>query len=182
MFHLRTIPDTAVRAFARLLPLLKHYRDASPLPQTHHLKILTCLESIAKAHYLGWYNPHTFNPTDWSKYEQVPNGDMNWILPGKILAFATPYSTNVIQGNWRVATPRDLVPVFQAKGITAIVRLCEPLYSEQIFTKAGFRFYEMYFEDGSTPPVSIREDFLRLCESKEVIAVHCKAGLGRTYF
>jgi cell division cycle 14 len=181
MIHLRTTPDAALRPFAGVVPVLRHYRDASPLPQTHHLKVLTCLRSIEKAQQLGWYNPASFNAAEWAKYEQVPHGDMNWIIPGKLLALATPYSTSVIQGTWRVATPRSLVPIFEAKGITAIVRLCEPMYNERIFTNAGLKFYELTFEDGTTPPPSIREEFLRLCESQEVIAVHCKAGLGRTY-
>jgi cell division cycle 14 len=182
MMNLQITPAEAIRPFSEFTGNLKTYRDASPLPQSHTLRIITCLEALAKAQRLGWYNPLTFDAADWLKYEAVPAGDMNWIIPGKILAFATPYPTNIIQGSWRVATPRDLVPVFLAKGITAIVRLCEPFYSERVFTKAGFHFYHLVFDDGSTPPISIREDFLRLCESDEVLAVHCKAGLGRTYF
>lgn len=39
----------------------------------------------------------------------------------------------------------------------------------------------MYFIDGSTPPDSIIEEFLELSEKdKNGIAIHCKAGLGRT--
>ena len=35
--------------------------------------------------------------------------------------------------------------------------------------------------DGSTPPVGVVERFLEICdEEKGGIAVHCKAGLGRT--
>jgi cell division cycle 14 len=180
MFHLRTTPGNALRPFAGVLPKLKMYRDASPLPQTHYLTVGTCLEALAKARRLGWYDAATFHAADWAKYERVPNGDMNWIIPGKLLAFATAYPTNVLAGNWRVATPHDLVPTFRARGITAIVRLCERFYNEKLFTKAGFKFHEMAFEDGSCPPVAIREEFLRLCESADVVAVHCKAGLGRT--
>ena len=39
----------------------------------------------------------------------------------------------------------------------------------------------MYFIDGSTPPESIVRDFLRIAESESgAMAIHCKAGLGRT--
>jgi cell division cycle 14 len=39
----------------------------------------------------------------------------------------------------------------------------------------------LYFIDGSIPPDHIVNDFLKLCENeKGSIAVHCKAGLGRT--
>jgi cell division cycle 14 len=181
MIRLRITPEDAIAPFAHLLPSLRSYRDASPLSQTHHLNVLTCLQSILKAQRLGWYNPLHFDTVDWAKYEAVPNGDMNWVIPGKILAFATPYNSNVIQTSWRVATPRDLVPVFRARGITAIVRLCQATYDATVFERSGFRFYEMIFDDGSNPPTPIREDFLGLCDSTAVIAVHCKAGLGRTY-
>ena len=39
----------------------------------------------------------------------------------------------------------------------------------------------MYFLDGSTPPDSIVDQFLAAAEAeKGAIAIHCKAGLGRT--
>lgn len=39
----------------------------------------------------------------------------------------------------------------------------------------------MFFIDGSCPGNNIINKFLEICESEEnAIAVHCKAGLGRT--
>ena len=43
------------------------------------------------------------------------------------------------------------------------------------------RHSDLYFLDGSTPPEKIINDFLRITENEPgAIAVHCKAGLGRT--
>jgi cell division cycle 14 len=39
---------------------------------------------------LGWYNPETFKVKEYEEYERVDNGDMNWIIPGKFLAFSSP--------------------------------------------------------------------------------------------
>jgi cell division cycle 14 len=40
---------------------------------------------------------------------------------------------------------------------------------------------DLYFIDGSTPPEDIIDKFLNAVESeKGAVAVHCKAGLGRT--
>lgn len=40
---------------------------------------------------------------------------------------------------------------------------------------------DLYFLDGSTPSIEIVEDFLDIAKKeKGGIAVHCKAGLGRT--
>jgi cell division cycle 14 len=130
---------------------------------------------------MKWYDPDRFDLNDWMKYEEVEQGDMNWLIPGKLLAFATPYDVKVLPGGWKVATPRDLVPVFRTKGITTIVRLCQKFYNEDIFVRAGFTHVELYFLDGSVPPTQVRDQFLRLIEGREIIALHCKAGLGRTF-
>lgn len=40
---------------------------------------------------------------------------------------------------------------------------------------------DLYFIDGSVPPPSIVEEFMKIAESEPgALAVHCKAGLGRT--
>ena len=42
---------------------------------------------------LGWYHPQTFKVKEYEEYERVDNGDMNWIIPGKFLAFSSPSAT-----------------------------------------------------------------------------------------
>eukprot|EP00455_Lapot_gusevi_P034144 TRINITY_DN3757_c0_g1_i4.p1 TRINITY_DN3757_c0_g1~~TRINITY_DN3757_c0_g1_i4.p1 ORF type:complete len:133 (+),score=25.36 TRINITY_DN3757_c0_g1_i4:81-479(+) len=42
-------------------------------------------------------------------------------------------------------------------------------------------YFDLHFEDGSNPSPQIMSDFLHICEETEgVVAVHCRAGLGRT--
>jgi cell division cycle 14 len=129
---------------------------------------------------LGWYTFATFDPIGWAELEQVDRGDMNWLIPGKLLAFASPYHTRLVQG-FTVCTPADLVPVFRRLGITTIVRLNNQTYDENIFNAAGFRFAELFFPDGTCPPEPILARFLELMASDAVLALHCKAGLGRTF-
>ncbi|KAJ3415103.1 Dual specificity protein phosphatase cdc14a [Chytridiales sp. JEL 0842] len=75
----------------------------------------------------------------------------------------------------------DLITHLKAKGVTTLVRLNNKLYDRQKFLQNGIDHVDLYFPDGTTPPDSILKRFLDLCEStKGVIAVHCKAGLGRT--
>lgn len=51
----------------------------------------------------------------------------------------------------------------------------------QRFLKKGFRHVELFFTDGTTPSDSIVDRFLDEAENEEgALAVHCKAGLGRT--
>eukprot|EP00967_Tisochrysis_lutea_P090252 scaffold128985_cov30-Tisochrysis_lutea.AAC.1 len=54
---------------------------------------------------------------------QVENGDLNWIVPGKLLAFSGPAARgNEIPG-YRLHTPEDYWDYFRKKGVTGIVRL-----------------------------------------------------------
>ena len=55
------------------------------------------------------------------------------------------------------------------------------LYEGQAFQDGGFAHHELYFPDGSCPTNDIVLRFLDICEGEAGgVAVHCKAGLGRT--
>jgi cell division cycle 14 len=52
---------------------------------------------MEKAKAVGFVDFHlrektTFNLQEYEYYEQVENGDLNWILPGKFIAFSGPSS------------------------------------------------------------------------------------------
>ncbi len=55
------------------------------------------------------------------------------------------------------------------------------VYDRKRFTDGGFRHYDMYFPDGSCPTEAIVHRFMDVVENEPgSLAVHCKAGLGRT--
>ena len=160
----------------RFLP----FRDASFGPCYYQCTILHCLKALEKATSLGWFNYCSFDIEEYEHYEQIENGDMSWIVPKKLLAFSCP-GNNKYQGNWRSFTPDDYVQEFKRLGITGVVRLNEKTYEETRFKVHGIQFYESYFTDGSCPSDSIVNRFLKIVETeKGAVAVHCKAGLGRT--
>ena len=66
-------------------------------------------------------------------------------------------------------------------GVDSIVRLNNKTYDENEFKERGVRHYELYFPDGTCPPKSILSEFISIAEKEpRAMAVHCKAGLGRT--
>ena len=97
-------------------------------------------------------------------YEKLENGDMNWILPGKLLAFSSPSSIGRDPYGNRIFTPDDYVPVFKSLGVTTVVRLNNKLYNAARFKKAGIKHHELFFPDGSCPSEKIVQSFLRIVE------------------
>lgn len=81
-------------------------------------------------------------------YERVENGDLNWIIPGKFVAFSSPYNRRFGFDGTRHFTPEDYFPIFKKFGVTAVVRFNKPTYDKKRFTDAGIRHYDLYFMDG----------------------------------
>jgi len=84
-------PEEAFAPFTGLRPVLCPYRDASLGPPCFNLTVLHCLMGLAFGRQHGWYDPETFDVKAYDYYERVENGDFNWIVPGKFLAFRYGY-------------------------------------------------------------------------------------------
>ncbi|XP_036376586.1 dual specificity protein phosphatase CDC14AB isoform X3 [Megalops cyprinoides] len=182
VIYLKKSPEEAYRALisgsnASYLP----FRDASFGNCTYNLTILDCLQGIRKALQHGFFDFETFDVDEYEHYERVENGDFNWIVPGKFLAFSGPHPKSKIENGYPLHAPEAYFPYFRKHNVTTVVRLNKKIYDAKRFTDAGFEHYDLFFVDGSTPSDAITRRFLHICESTEgAVAVHCKAGLGRT--
>lgn len=163
------------------------FRDASNGPPMYTLGVEEVLMGMARAKKVGfinWHKGEAFDADAYEHYEQVENGDLNWIVPGKFLAFAGPYGESKSFGGWRTFTPEDYVGYFKEHGITGVVRLNKNMYDGQRFLDHGIAHHDLYFPDGTCPSDRILERFLEIAEAEfereGALAVHCKAGLGRT--
>lgn len=77
---------------------------------------------------LKWFDMKNFNCKDYDFYRKLENGDINWIIPDKILAFSSPFSTsNVVEGI-QFPTPNDYIPIFKKLNVTLVIRLNNPKY------------------------------------------------------
>ncbi|XRB00380.1 cell division cycle 14 [Pycnococcus provasolii] len=165
------------------------FRDASCGPSTYNLSVLDSIRAMQKAMTCGLVDIQlrekaSFNVDEYEYYERVENGDMNWTVPGRFLAFSGPSSKRTEFYGYRTMVPEDYVPYFKSAGITAVVRLNKKMYDRRRFTDSGIRHYDLYFPDGSCPSDAILRRFLEATEAEHAAggacAVHCKAGLGRT--
>ncbi|XP_059580840.1 dual specificity protein phosphatase CDC14B isoform X11 [Alligator mississippiensis] len=129
----------------------------------------------------GFLDFNVFDVDEYEHYEKAENGDFNWIIPNKFIAFSGPHSRSKIENGYPHHAPEAYFPYFRRHKVTTIIRLNKKMYDAKRFIDAGFEHYDLFFADGSTPSDTIVKTFLNICENAEgVIAVHCKAGLGRT--
>ncbi|KAM5295015.1 dual specificity protein phosphatase CDC14A isoform 5-T5 [Glossophaga mutica] len=182
VIYLKKTPEEAYRALlSGSNPPYLPFRDASFGNCTYNLTILDCLQGVRKGLQHGFFDFETFDVDEYEHYERVENGDFNWIVPGKFLAFSGPHPKSKIENGYPLHAPEAYFPYFKKHNVTAIVRLNKKIYEAKRFTDAGFEHYDLFFIDGSTPSDHIVRRFLNICENTEgAIAVHCKAGLGRT--
>ncbi|KAF2015054.1 phosphatases II [Aaosphaeria arxii CBS 175.79] len=195
-------PHLALAPIAQMDPPPMPFRDAGYSQADYGLTIQDVVYGVWKAKEEGLCGLKDFSLEEYEKYERVDMGDFNWVTPS-FLAFASPqhkpthvipesspmYSTlpqNIpeIQRS-NLPTPfKNVLSHFCARNIGLVVRLNSELYSSSYFTAVGIQHLNMIFDDGTCPPLSLVRQFINLAHDnisrKKGIAVHCKAGLGRT--
>jgi cell division cycle 14 len=173
--------DVAFEPFCGIYPPFLPFRDATCGVCSYQCTILDCLKGLEKSIELQWFDWLRFDVESYDFFEKVENGDMNWIVPDKFLAFAGPCPTPTDADGYPAFTPEDYVPIFRDADIRLIVRLNKKQYDRRRFIDHGIKHVDLYFLDGSCPSPEIIAKFLHIVENEPgAIAVHCKAGLGRT--
>ena len=176
-FQVLVLGQTASESWKKFSGLTSFtpFRDAGDGPSSHDCTILNCLEALEKSIKLGWFNMEKFDYEFYEEHGKEENGDMNWIIPGKILGFSCPSNKEIGY------SPETYAGLFKELGVSAVVRLNLPEYDSSAFTRQGIRHYDLYFDDGSCPNNDLIERFYKIIETEYgAVAVHCKAGLGRT--
>ncbi|XP_060091453.1 dual specificity protein phosphatase CDC14B isoform X5 [Heteronotia binoei] len=181
IIYLREPPESVYRLLLSGNVEYLPFRDAAFGTCTFHLTLLDCFHAINKALQFGFLDFSAFDVEEYEHYEKAENGDFNWIIPPKILAFSGPHSRSRIENGYPHHAPEAYFPYFRRHSVTTIIRLNKRMYDAKRFREAGFEHYDLFFADGSKPSDTIVQTFLNICENAEgAIAVHCKAGLGRT--
>ena len=162
--------------------LIPPFRDASMNTRnTFPLSIEQCCASIQQAVERGWMDWENFDVARFEYLQHVDNGDLNWIFENKFLAFAGPSTDCLDEDGLEVHAPAHYVELFTKMGVTDVVRLNVPNYDASEFSSHGIQHHELLFEDGSCPSVKLVNFFLEIADqAKGPVAVHCKAGLGRS--
>ncbi|SCV70956.1 BQ2448_3718 [Microbotryum intermedium] len=177
---------------------LQPFRDAGYARADFHLSVQSVIYGVYRAISLRLLDLSTFDLVAYETYEKVENGDWNWITPG-FVAFASPVEPSYVaalsgagggQRKMEGARPKlskafgNVLNEFNRGGVKVVVRLNKKLYDASHFTSRGMQHVEMYFDDGTNPTMEMTREFIDLSDrtisSGGAVAVHCKAGLGRT--
>jgi cell division cycle 14 len=172
---------------------IEPYRDATFVPSDFDLYLVDCWQGLAKGKALGWvdYAPQGYlfgriDIDEYRHYDNPANGDLHEVVPEKIIALQGPvelggrdYMDTPTGG--RYFSPAFYTEVFQDMDVQLVVRLNEPHYDPAAFTAHGIRHMDLGFEDCTSPPDAVVSAFLHAVDAcPGAVAVHCKAGLGRT--
>ncbi|KKA19146.1 Protein-tyrosine-phosphatase, partial [Rasamsonia emersonii CBS 393.64] len=196
-------PHLALAPIAQADPPYMPFRDAGYSQADYVLSIQDVVYGVWKAKEESLCGLKDFSLEEYERYERVDMGDFNWITP-HFIAFASPQHqpvTPIPPGTPEFAALPSTVsevlasklPVpfknvlahFASRNIGLVVRLNSELYSPSYFTALGINHVDMIFEDGTCPPLPLVRRFIKMAHEmitvkNKGIAVHCKAGLGRT--
>ncbi|KAF8076047.1 tyrosine protein phosphatase [Lyophyllum atratum] len=142
----------------------------------------------------NWLTPHFIafaSPVDsnWLKREKEAKENSKPL--GSRAPASNPVTLTSSTGSNNLALQRKLpqpfincLDYFEKRNIKVVVRLNTELYDRNTFLDRGIDHMELYFDDGTNPTDEIVRTFIdvadRTIEGGGVVAVHCKAGLGRT--
>ncbi|OTA69511.1 phosphatases II [Hypoxylon sp. EC38] len=197
-------PHLALAPIAQIDPPLMPFRDAGYSQADYGITVQDVVYGVWKAKEEGCCALDNFDLDEYEKFERVEHGDFNWITP-HFLAFASPQNSptaritesselyaslpktlSAVDAHPTLSQPfKNVLRHFSERNIGLVVRLNSPLYSPSYFEALGIQHLDMIFEDGTCPPLSTVRKFIKLAHEtitvrKKGIAVHCKAGLGRT--
>ena len=197
-------PHLALAPISQMDPPCMPFRDAGYSQADYSLTVQDVVYGVWKAKEEGLVELKEFSLEEYERYERVDMGDFNWISPS-FLAFASPQhqptrviqpteplysqlprSTAALERDQTLPTPfKNVLAHFAEREIGLVVRLNSELYSPSYFTALGIKHLDMIFDDGTCPQLTVVRKFINLAHStindkRKGIAVHCKAGLGRT--
>ena len=143
-------PVEAIKPFIGINILA--YRDCASGGCTFKCTMIHCLYAIYYAMKFGWYDPSTFDVDEYENLAEVDNGDINWIIPNKFVAFSGPLDRTVDNKICKY-NPAFYSDIFKEIGVYTFIRVNSPQdYDRQGFLKQGINHYDLNFNDGTSPP------------------------------
>lgn len=175
------LPHQVLQPIAQIDPPVQAFRDAGYLHADFEITIQDVVYGMWRAKERGMVDLTAFNLEEYEQYERVDQGDFN-VVSKDFIAFALPQQRKPLAPLGEAF--RKVLAYFGAHNVQLVVRLNLHLYDAAEFTKRGIDHVDMIFDDGTCPPLEYVHRFIGAAECVIArggkVAVHCKAGLGRT--
>lgn len=174
-------PHQVLQPLAQISPPLQSFRDAGYSNADFEITIQDIVYGMWRAKERGMIDLTTFNLEEYEQYERVDQGDFN-VISKDFIAFASPQQR---KNSTSLNEPfKKVLGYFHDNDVQLVVRLNSHLYDALEFTKRNIQHVDLIFDDGTCPTLDFVKKFIGAAEcvinNKGKIAVHCKAGLGRT--
>lgn len=174
-------PHQVLQPISQVEVPFQPFRDAGYSTADFEITIQDIVYAMWRAKERGMIDLTTFNLEEYEQYERVDQGDFN-VVSKDFIAFASPQQSARKQG---LNEPfKKVLNFFMSNNVQLVVRLNSHLYKAEEFTKRNIQHIDMIFEDGTCPTLDYVQKFIGAAECVinrgGKIAVHCKAGLGRT--
>lgn len=115
----------------RVKLLFKNYRpfaDASQGGSDWTITLIDCFNAIHKSSNLRFFDFEDFNLEEYDSYDKLINGDINWLVPKKFLAFIGPTDLEIINFH----SPDFYIQYFMKNNVQAVIRLNNNTYNSTV--------------------------------------------------
>lgn len=174
-------PHQVLQPISQIDPPFMGFRDAGYSHSDFEITIQDIVYGVWRAKESKLLDIKNFNLEEYENYELVEEGDLN-ILGNDFIPFASPKQAR--PGAPLNSPFKKVLSFFQQKQVQLVVRLNSHLYDKNEFTKRNMKHIDMIFDDGTCPTMEFVQKFIGAAKTTisrgGKVAVHCKAGLGRT--
>ena len=111
----------------------------------------------------GWFDPHNFNIQEYDDQCCYTFGDLNWVIPGEVIAFSGPNDQKmgkyrifkiqrlIVVGRMVTNTSTKIAGILNKFGVKTVFRLNKNEYDRNNFINAGIEHFDFYYTDGTVP-------------------------------
>lgn len=139
----------------------------------YYSSIIDCLRAISFIYKNDIEDLNNFNIEDYEYLTDYSQRDMN-IIANKFIAMTCPSQKNIY----------DVCNELKKRNVKLVIRLNDDNnYDSKMFENQNIDVLDLYFDDYSVPSIKIIKKFMNAVnniEYSDKVAIHCRAGLGRT--
>ena len=147
-----------------------YYVDSTNIYGGYTISLIDCFKSINFVYKNNIFSLNNFDYRYYAYSTNLETVDFN-IICDNILVTRSPQDNNELL---------TLKKIFLKNNIKTLIKLnLDNNYHEDLI-KDKINIIDLNFNDGSLPELNIIEKFMNIINTTEKIAIHCKAGLGRS--